>query len=301
MFFQVALLAAYLYAHWLARGGLARGPAVIHIDLLLLAAVVAVVYAVHASEDGSGSAGPVMTIFAALGISIGLPFLTLGATSPLLTVWMARTGTRGVPYWLYALSNVASLLALAVYPVLIEPHFTLRTQRVAWCIGFVLFALLSAVLTWRTRGLAWKPERVIEDSEAGASSVWRKALWVLLPMGAAAQLSAVTSYLTANIAPIPLLWVLPLGVYLVTLILAFQFPRVAPRWLVTRLLVVMLAGLGYMLMQVDTTLPIRVGIGFFLLELFVPGCFAMLRLSGCGRSGVLRRRCSICCLLPVVR
>jgi spermidine synthase len=278
VFFQAALLAAYLYAHWLAGAGPARAElsgklAVFHIVLLLVAAAVAAVYAFHASE-GSGELGsPVLAIFAALGVSIGLPFLILGATSPLLTVWMARVGTGGVPYRLYALSNLASLLALAVYPTLIEPNFTLRAQRVAWCCGFALFALLSAVLTWRTKGIAGEPEREIEKNEAPAASAWRKTLWVLLPMGAAAQLSAVTSYLTANIAPIPLLWVLPLGVYLITLILAFQFPKIAPRWLVMRMLVVMLAGLGYMLMQVDTTLPIRVGIGFFLLELFVAGLF----------------------------
>ena len=74
-------------------------------------------------------------------------------------------------------------------------------------------------------------------------------------MGAAMQLSAVTSYLTANIAAIPLLWILPLGVYLLTLIIAFQFPGFLPRGIIARFLVVMLAGLGYMLSQVDVTLP----------------------------------------------
>ena len=87
-------------------------------------------------------------------------------------------------------------------------------------------------------------------------------------MGAAMQLSAVTSYLTANIAAIPLLWILPLAVYLITLILAFQFPRLFPRAIVTRFLVVMLAGLGYMLSQVDVSLPMRIGLSFFLIEVF---------------------------------
>ena len=79
---------------------------------------------------------PATAIFVALGITIGLPFLMLGATSPLLQAWLARLRTRGIPYRLFALSNLASLLALAAYPTLIEPHFTLRQQRLGWCCGF---------------------------------------------------------------------------------------------------------------------------------------------------------------------
>ena len=92
-------------------------------------------------------------------------------------------------------------------------------------------------------------------------------------MGASMQLSAVTSYITANIAPIPLLWILPLAVYLLTIILAFEFPRLLPRGIVTRFLAVMLAGLGYMLSQVDVSVPMRIGVGFFLIELFVACLF----------------------------
>jgi hypothetical protein len=92
-------------------------------------------------------------------------------------------------------------------------------------------------------------------------------------MGAAMQLSAVTSYITANIAAIPLLWILPLAVYLITLILAFQFPRILPRGIITRFLVVMLAGLGYMLSQVDVSLPLRIGLTFFLVEVFISCLF----------------------------
>jgi len=93
----------------------------------------------------------VSSIFVALALSIGLPFLMLGATSPLLQVWLARLEFRGIPYGLFALSNLASLLALASYPTLIEPHFTLRAQRLLWCAGFGAFALISAILAWRTR------------------------------------------------------------------------------------------------------------------------------------------------------
>lgn len=271
VFFQAALLVAYLYAHWLAN----RSHWTLHLVLLVLAAVSAIVWTSQKIDLSRASDYPILSIFAALGISIGLPFLMLGATSPLLQVWLARIETRGIPYRLYALSNLASLLALACYPSLIEPNFTLHAQRMSWFCGFAAFALLSAVLTWRTRSaiqfpLHPKPE---DESHTAPAPLNQKVLWVLLPMGAAMQLSAVTSYLTANIAAIPLLWILPLGVYLITIILAFEFPRLFPRAIITRFLVVMLAGLGYMLSNVDVTLPIRIGMIFFLVEVFISCLF----------------------------
>ncbi|HEV2484883.1 MAG TPA: fused MFS/spermidine synthase [Terracidiphilus sp.] len=269
VFFQTALLVAYLYAHWLAH----RSHWQVHCALLLLATASAVVWSIQ--SIGLSSAHPVASIFSALSISIGLPFLMLGATSPLLQVWLARIQSSGIPWRLYALSNLASLLALALYPTLIEPHFTLHAQRLLWCCGFAAFALVSAVLTWRTRTQAQTPSQAtgVDESQIHPASRIHKLLWVLLPMGAAMQLSAVTSYITANIAAIPLLWILPLAVYLITLILAFQFPQFLPRGIVTRFLVVMLAGLAYMLSQTDVTLPIRVGIAFFLVEVFISCLF----------------------------
>src|ERR1700722_14366618 len=143
VFFQTALLVAYLYAHWLAQ----RSHWILHFALLLVAASSAVVWSIRTGDFSAASEHPVSSIFAALGLSIGLPFLMLGATSPLLQVWLARLETRGIPYRLFALSNLASLLALALYPTVVEPHFTLKTQRLAWCFGFAAFAFLSAILT----------------------------------------------------------------------------------------------------------------------------------------------------------
>ena len=271
VFFQTALLVAYLYAHWLAH----RSRWSLHFVLLLLAAASAIAWSTHAIELSSAAQHPISSIFAALSLTIGLPFLMLGATSPLLQVWLARLEARGIPYRLFALSNLASLLALALYPTLIEPHFTLKTQRLVWCCGFAAFALLSAILTWRTRADARTPLEANQDDESSMARapLSHKLLWVLLPMGAAMQLSAVTSYLTQNIAAIPLLWILPLAVYLITLILAFQFSRFLPRGIIVRFLVVMLAGLGYMLSQVDVSVPLRIGLAFFLIEVFISCLF----------------------------
>ncbi len=269
VFFQTALLVAYLYAHWLAH----RSHWTLHFFLLLLATASAIVWSFQ--SIGLSSAHPVASIFLALTVSIGLPFLMLGATSPLLQVWLARIYSSGIPWRLYALSNFASLLALALYPTVVEPHFTLHAQRLLWSCGFAAFAIVSAVLTWKTRALVSTPAQAApeDESKIPPASFTQKLLWVLLPMGAAMQLSAVTSYLTANIAAIPLLWILPLAVYLLTLIFAFQFPKFLPRGIITRFLVVMLAGLSYMLSQVDVTLPIRIAILFFLVEVFISCIF----------------------------
>ena len=262
--FQTALLFAYLYAHWLAL----RSKWLVHMVLLLAAAASALVWTSHTFVPGTEH--PVLSIFIALSLSIGLPFLALGATSPLLQVWVARIETGRIPYRLYALSNLASLLALLAYPTVIEPYLTIRNQRLTWCCGFIVFALLSAFVTLKTRNatLNRPSAAAIEESQVPAASLLAKLMWVLLPMGAAMQLSAVTSYLTANIAAIPLLWILPLAVYLITLILAFRFPGLLPRAILSRLLVLMLAALCYMLTKVDVSLPIRVVIGFFLAEVF---------------------------------
>jgi hypothetical protein len=128
VFFQTALLVAYAYAHWLSR----RPRMLLHLGVLAAALALAIYWALGGVDLSNGSSKPVSTIFFALSIWIGLPFLALGATGPLLQVWWSQVEGEGIPYRLFALSNLASLLALAAYPTLIEPNFTLRTQRIAW-------------------------------------------------------------------------------------------------------------------------------------------------------------------------
>jgi len=187
VFFQTALLLAYLYAHWLAQ----RSHFVLHTALLLLATASAILWTVHST--GLNSTHPIASIFLALGASIGLPFLMLGATSPLLQAWLARLQSGVVPWRLYALSNLASLLALALYPTLVEPHLTLHVQRQLWCCGFAAFALISALLAWKTRAQTQSPSQPEQTAEAPppATPLLHKLLWVLLPMGAAMELGGV--------------------------------------------------------------------------------------------------------------
>ena len=270
VFFQSALLAAYLYAHWLTR----HPQWLLHLFLLLAALGLAVYWTFGAIDLSTGPSHPISTIFCALGIWIGMPFLALGATSPLLQVWWSRIENSAIPYRLFALSNLASLLALAAYPMAIEPRLTLHAQRILWLCGFAAFALLAAILTVRTRTAAAPTASIAaQESAQPPSPPLHKLMWLLLPMGASMQLCAVTRHITADIAPIPLLWILPLGVYLLTLILAFQFPRLLPRGIITRFLAVMLGGLAYMLSDIDKAPPIWMGISFFLFELFVACLF----------------------------
>ena len=275
VFFQTALLCAYLYAHWMAR----RSYWLVYFLLLLAGFASTIAWCLHSlgNDGGSifGSAHPIFTVFAVLATTIGVPFLALGATSPLMQVWWARLHGSAIPYRLFALSNLASLLALAIYPTVIEPRLTLHTQRIAWCAGFVVFAFISGALAFsvrKTAGPVGVSSINLPDDGAPAPPE-QKALWVLLPMGASMQLSAVTSYLTANIAAIPLLWIVPLAVYLLSIILAFEYPRLLPRAIAMRFLIVMLAGLGYALSKQDVEWPMRISIAFFLIEAFASCLF----------------------------
>jgi spermidine synthase len=267
VFFQTVLLLGYLYAHAVGRRKMAGMAAVLHISLLVVA--VAALGLVAQPDLSQAADHPLTAIFYALTLSVGLPFLLLASTSPLLQLWLARREQSGVPWKLFALSNAGSLLALALYPAAIEPHLSLANQRKAWGIGFAIYAALCAVIAWLTR----KPEggraASSENEAEGPPTILRaRLLWFLLPAVAATQLCAVTSHLSQNVAAIPLLWILPLGVYLLTFITAFEAPWLYRRWVMVRLLVVLLAALAWMLSKTDVSVPIQISIAFFLAELF---------------------------------
>ena len=270
--FQVMLLLGYLFAHWLTRSSHTGGRRTLYFALLAVAGVLLVLRGLVPTNLGQHADHPVTAIFIALSLTIGLPFLLLGATSPLLQVWFLRTEGGGIPYRLFALSNVGSLLALIAYPTLVEPNLTLKLQRTIWSCGFLLYIALCIALALKTQS-ATMPETPKEETLAMKTRFATRWLWFLLPMAAAMQLCAVTAHLTVNIAAIPLLWMLPLAVYLLTFIVAFEFPSLYRRGLVVRLLVVMLAALGYTISKTDVSLPIGIAILFFLVECFLAGLF----------------------------
>ncbi len=259
--FQLLLLFGYSYAHWLTRF---RAQQTVQLGLLGVAVLLAFVSTTPSSPTAFQR--PVLTIFLSLATSIGLPFLLLSATSPLLQVWLAQTEGAGVRYRLFALSNVGSLLALFAYPVLIEPYMTIHAQRMAWAVGFVVYAALCGLLV--PRGVQTVQDQP-SSHPANQPSRSNRLLWFLLPFAASMQLAAVTAHLSQNIAPIPLLWILPLAAYLLSFIAAFELGRFYNRGLVIRFLVVFLAALAYTLTQEGVTFPIWLSISFFLIELFL--------------------------------
>jgi hypothetical protein len=266
VFFQLTLLLGYLYAHFLTL----RHSAAQHLLVIGLASASAIIALI--TTIPVDPAHPIRFIFLTLATTIGLPFLLLSSTSPLLQVWLARTTSGAVPYRLFALSNVGSLLALFLYPTLIEPHLTLHHQRLLWTAGFLLYAALLTAITFKARAANETTTAVLSDPtpvEAAPSTLRQRLLWFLLPMAAAMQLTAVTGHLTENIAAIPLLWMLPLAAYLLSFILAFEYPALYSRGAIIRLLVVFLAALGYALSRTDYSLPIALSILFFLAECFV--------------------------------
>src|SRR5438046_4925898 len=164
-----------------------------------------------------------------LFISVGLPFLLLSSTGPLLQSWYAHLDLsqhNKPPYFLYALSNAGSVLGLLSYPFLLEPTFRLKIQSWIWGGSFAVFALSCAVCAWQVHRSRAEKAHPIEDSlspvDATSETAPRRWLWFFLPVSASVLLLATTNLLTQDVAPIPLLWVLPLCVYLLSFVLTFH-------------------------------------------------------------------------------
>ena len=251
VFFQSTLLLGYAYAHWSTRWIGSRYHALAHLGLMLLPAVV---LPITISQRMIGSlptdANPIPWLLGFLALTAGLPLLVVSATAPLLQKWFASTThpEAGNPYFLYAASNAGSLLGLLGYPILIEPRLRLAQQSRFWAVGYgilVVLVLCCAAAMWRRKAPASGSDKCASHDFEGAQPVaWRRRLrWMLLAFVPSSLMLGVTTYITTDVAPIPLLWVLPLGLYLLTFILAFaRRPLLAPAWLgrVLCLLTVML-------------------------------------------------------------
>jgi hypothetical protein len=234
VFFQSLLLAGYSYAHFLMRIRNRAVPVAIHLALLVIALLtLPLSIASHFGEPpNSGYAFWLLALFA---VSIGLPFFALAANNPLLQAWFVRTGHPAGPdpYFLYASSNIGSFLALLSYPVLLEPMFSLRTQNLIWTAGYGLLILLIAgcgALLLRSPAPA-APNTQPEESDAPPPSRMLRARWIFLAAVPSGLLIAVTVHISTDVAAAPLLWVLPLSLYLLTWVLVFQSRPLLPhRW-----------------------------------------------------------------------
>jgi SAM-dependent methyltransferase len=237
LFFQLLLLAGYVYSHAYVR---LRVPARrhIHIALLVLAAATLPLAASTAWKPEGGE-DPTWRILGLLATSVGLPYFVLSTTGPLVQAWYARSHEGAAPYRLFALSNLGSMLALVSYPLAVEPLLTLGHQAAVWSAGFVLFALACAMLAWRSKAAESQPLAGGDTSAPGAEL---KTLWAALACCASLLLLAFTSHMTLNIAAIPFLWVLPLALYLLSFVLCFEASGWYRRWLFLPLLAAGLAG-----------------------------------------------------------
>ncbi len=230
VFFQLVLLAGYFYSDTLIRKVGARKQAIIHTALLALSVALLPIIPSEAFKPTSAT-DPVGRILVLLAVTIGLPYLMLSTTGPLVQAWFARRYSGGQVYRLYSLSNVASMLALVAYPPLIEPLTTGKVQSWGWSTAYAVFAVLAAVAAWvGARGSPTLPpvDMSAARQPAGAQTddaapTWKaQGLWLMLSALGSVMLLSVTTHITQNVASIPFLWVLPLTLYLGTFILCFD-------------------------------------------------------------------------------
>ncbi len=265
LFFQLVLLAGYGYAHFAIRRLSPKTQWMVHAALLVLScALLPILPSPHWKPTEAGD--PTWRILLLLGATIGLPYFLLSSTSPLLQAWYVRKTGSTVPYRLFALSNFGSMLALVSFPFLVEPKLTSKQQAFSWSAAYILFAVLCGVVAWSSRvGVTKKPATSSGDRPASRELV----LWIALAACASTLLVSVTNHLSQNVAPIPLLWVLPLALYLLTFILAFESDRIYQRWIFLPLLIPSLAAMAYMMWADSGNLHIHWVIPGYAAGLFV--------------------------------
>jgi hypothetical protein len=236
VFFQAVLLAGYAYAHLLTRHLSGRVAVVVHVALLIVATL-ALPLAIASGWGRPPARGETLWLLGLFAVSIGLPFFALSANGPLLQAWFARTGHPDArdPYFLYAASNIGSFLALISYPLIVEPFTHLPHQTGMWSIGFYVLIVLIAgcgILLLRSRNAL--PEATTVDAGDEAPPTWGDAAtWVGLAAVPAGLLIAVTAHVSTDVAASPMLWVIPLALYLATFVIVFQTRPVLPhRWVV---------------------------------------------------------------------
>src|SRR5260370_18938829 len=285
LFFQASLLAGYLYAHCSTRYLKPRQQATLHV--LLMAASLALLPILPSPDWKPSQPGdPSGRIFLLLAATIGLPYILLSTTSPLLQAWFVRAKPGAIPYRFFALSNIGSLLALCSFPVLVEPLFSTRAQAVGWSGLYALFVSFFALVAWRTvriplpNALASETldhsETLIPNHDRKEAVVqpfdppgWKLQIpWAALAACASALFLEISNHLSQNVAPIPFLWVVPLGLYLLSFIICFEREHAYRRVVFLPLLLLSLAGAAYALYYNMCNLNIKLSIPTFAVALF---------------------------------
>ena len=221
-FFQAALLLGYGYAHLASTRLQPRAQVMLHM-VLLTSAMVMMPLSLGAAAPPA-DASPIGWLFSLLTLTVGLPFVAIAATAPLMQTWFSRTTHPHArdPYFLYAASNAGSLVALLSYPVLIETTLGLPDQLLLWSAGLVITA--AAVLACGLAALLRSAASVtmpLTQTRAIPVAVGERLRWVVLAFVPSALMLAVTTHITTDVAAVPLFWVVPLAIYILTFVLAF--------------------------------------------------------------------------------
>jgi hypothetical protein len=276
VFFQTTLLVGYAYSDVVVRRLSGRGQASLH-TLLLAASCVMLPIIPAAHWKPLGTENPSLLILGLLSATIGLPYFLLSTTSPLVQAWFARSFPGRSPYRLFALSNLASMLALVGYPFVLETRVATRMQSYGWSAAYVAFALLTAASAWFSLR---SPRPAIAMAPVGDGlgaepppRRGRQLLWATLAATGSFLLLAVSNHICQNIASIPLLWILPLSIYLLSFILCFD----STRWYRREIFIPMLAGglgvMAYTLANRSLVHMLELQIGVFCAGLFIACMF----------------------------
>ena len=235
LFFQVLLLAGYAYAHIITKHLNGWAQALTHCTILLVSVGLLLYLATiwdspitpAAHWKPQGETAPVPRILFLLTVAVGLPYFALSTTGPLLQTWYQRAGQTKSPYRLYAVSNLGSFLALFAFPIALEPRLPVKQQGRLWTLGYMLFAVGCIVCAFRaaTTKRQEAPFEKVEMENTNRPTAWAFLLWFALAAAASVVFLATTNQLCQDVAVVPLLWIVPLGIYLLSFILCFEHPR----------------------------------------------------------------------------
>jgi hypothetical protein len=294
VFFQFVLLFGYAYSDWAIRYLSPRAQALLHVALLVASLAFLPVLANPAWKP-FGNEDPALTILALLTVTVGLQYLLLSTTGPLIQAWFARSFRERAPYRLFALSNLASMLGLLSYPFVLEPRARLLQQSYGWSAAYAVFVLLCVGSAWRGFKAAPPVNKakqprlssggseaqsvqhclplILERADEPAPGLAQRLAWLGFAALGSFLLLAVTNHVCLNIASIPFLWVLPLSLYLLSFILCFDvgtngkgWYRRAPFFVLTGVVLVPMAGL---LQSSKLTLNLKIAIPIYLVGLFI--------------------------------